>query len=113
GSFGVSEQTQVAPTARTAKRQRRGPRDRARPRPPHAPPPRSGGTPPRSIRRHAQSPRRLPAVTPYGTPRLHVKAAYVFDATNNRVLFQKNSEQVLPIASLTKLTSAIACVGTT
>jgi hypothetical protein len=32
----------------------------------------------------------LPAVTQYGIPRLHVTAAYVIDATNNRVLFQKN-----------------------
>ena len=93
GSFGVSEQTQVAPTAGTAKRKRRSTRYRSR-------------------RRHAQAPLRLPAVTPYGIPRLHVKAAYVFDATNNRVLFQKNSEQVLPIASLTKLTTAMVFLQT-
>ena len=50
---------------------------------------------------------RLPAVTPHGIPRLHVKAAYVVDATNNRVLFQKNPERSFPIASLTKLMTAL------
>jgi D-alanyl-D-alanine endopeptidase (penicillin-binding protein 7) len=54
---------------------------------------------------------RLPAVTPYGIPRLHVKAAYVVDA-NNRVLFQKNPERVLPIASLTKLMTAMVFLQT-
>ena len=91
-AFSVSEKTQVTPTA-TTKRKRRSTRYRSR-------------------RRHAQAPLRLPAVTPYGIPRLRVKAAYVFDATNNRVLFQKNSEQVLPIASLTKLTTAMVFLGT-
>ncbi|HLF06617.1 MAG TPA: serine hydrolase, partial [Thermoplasmata archaeon] len=45
----------------------------------------------------------LPKVTRFGIPRLHVKAAYVVDATNNRVLFQKNPERAFPIASLTKM----------
>jgi len=63
-------------------------------------------------RRHRQAPLRLPEVTPYGIPRLHVKAAYVVDATNNRVLFQKNPEQVLPIASLTKLMTAMVFLQT-
>lgn len=66
----------------------------------------------RSRRRHRQPPLRLPAVTPYGIPRLHVKAAYVVDATNNRVLFQKNHERVLPIASLTKLVTAMVFLET-
>lgn len=92
-AFTGPEKTQVTPTATTAKRKRRSTRYRSR-------------------RRHAQAPLRLPAVTPYGIPRLHVKAAYVFDATNNRVLFQKNSEQVLPIASLTKLTTAMVFLQT-
>jgi len=50
---------------------------------------------------------RLPAVTPYGIPGLHAKAAYVVDASSNRVLFQKNPEQLYPIASLTKLMTAL------
>ena len=66
----------------------------------------------RTRRRHRQAPLRLPEVTPYGIPRLHVKAAYVVDATNNRVLFQKNPEQVLPIASLTKLMTAMVFLQT-
>src|SRR6266849_4915085 len=55
----------------------------------------------RGRRRYRQA-LRLPAITQYGIPRLHVKAAYVVDA-NNRVLFEKNPERILPIASLTKL----------
>jgi D-alanyl-D-alanine endopeptidase (penicillin-binding protein 7) len=55
---------------------------------------------------------RLPAVTPHGIPRLHVKAAYVVDANTNRVLFQKNPERVLPIASLTKLVTAMVFLRT-
>ena len=66
----------------------------------------------RSRRRHRQPPLRLPAITPYGIPRLHVKAAYVVDATNNRVLFQKNPERILPIASLTKLMTAMVFLQT-
>ncbi len=58
-------------------------------------------------RRYRREALRLPAVTQYGIPRLHVKAAYVFDATNNRVLFQKNPERAFPIASLTKMMSAL------
>ncbi len=49
----------------------------------------------------------LPQVTPYGIPRLHAKAAYVVDATSNRVLFQKNPGNLYPIASLTKLMTAL------
>jgi len=55
---------------------------------------------------------RLPAITPYGIPRLHVKAAYVEDASG-QVLFQKNPERVYPIASLTKLVSALVLLDTT
>jgi len=49
----------------------------------------------------------LPQVTPYGIPRLHAKAALVVDATSNKILFQKNPEQLYPIASLTKLMTAL------
>ena len=49
----------------------------------------------------------LPQVTRYGIPRLHAKAAYVVDETSNRVLFQKNPAQLYPIASLTKLMTAL------
>jgi D-alanyl-D-alanine endopeptidase (penicillin-binding protein 7) len=63
-------------------------------------------------KRRKPAPLRLPAVTPYGIPRLNVKAAYVVDATNNRVLFTKNPERVLPIASLTKLVTAMVFLQT-
>jgi D-alanyl-D-alanine endopeptidase (penicillin-binding protein 7) len=66
----------------------------------------------RTRKRRKPAPLRLPAVTPYGIPRLHVKAAYVVDATNNRVLFTKNPERVLPIASLTKLVTAMVFLET-
>jgi len=59
----------------------------------------------RRIRRHAAF--SLPPVTPYGIPRLHAKAAYVVDATTNKVLFQKNPESLYPVASLTKLMTAL------
>jgi len=59
----------------------------------------------RRLRRHVTF--SLPQVTPYGIPRLHAKAAYVVDATTNRVLFQKNPENLYPVASLTKLMTAL------
>jgi len=62
--------------------------------------------------RRRAAPLRLPAVTPYGIPRLHVKAAYVVDEATGRVLFQKNPERVLPIASLTKLVTAMVLLET-
>jgi len=60
--------------------------------------------PRRRLRRRAFS---LPQVTRYGIPGLHAKAAYVVDATSNRVLFQKNPAELYPIASLTKLMTAL------
>ncbi len=68
--------------------------------------------PPKKRRRRRAAPLRLPAVTPHGIPRLHLKAAYVVDATNNRVLFQKNPERVMPVASLTKLMTAMVFLQT-
>jgi D-alanyl-D-alanine endopeptidase (penicillin-binding protein 7) len=62
-------------------------------------------------RRRRQATLRLPAITPYGIPRLHVKAAYVEDASG-QVLFQKNPERVYSIASLTKLISAMVLLDT-
>ena len=68
---------------------------------PHRPRRRRG----RRLRRQATF--SLPQVTPSGIPRLHAKAAYVVDATTNRVLFQRNPDSVYPIASLTKLMTAL------
>jgi serine-type D-Ala-D-Ala endopeptidase (penicillin-binding protein 7) len=66
---------------------------------------------PRVRRRRRAAVLRLPAITPYGIPRLHVKAAYVEDASG-QVLFQKNQERVYPIASLTKLITAMVLLDT-
>jgi D-alanyl-D-alanine endopeptidase (penicillin-binding protein 7) len=54
----------------------------------------------------------LPAVTAAGIPRLHVKAAYVYDATNGTVLFQRNPVNLYPVASLTKLMTALVLFET-
>jgi len=67
---------------------------------------------PRRARRRRAVALRLPAVTPYGIPRLHVQAAYVVDESTGRVLFQKNPEQIRPIASLTKLVTAMVLLDT-
>jgi D-alanyl-D-alanine endopeptidase (penicillin-binding protein 7) len=67
--------------------------------------------PRRRTRRRAPA-LRLPEVTQYGIPRLHVKAAYVVDEQSGRVLFQKNHERVMPIASLTKLVTAMVLLDT-
>jgi len=69
------------------------------------------GTRRRARKRRRAAPLRLPEVTASGIPRLHVKAAYVEDATG-RVLFQKNPERVYPIASLTKLMSVLVLFDT-
>lgn len=66
----------------------------------------------RRVRRSRPQALRLPAVTQYGIPRLHVKAAYVIDEGTGRVLFQKNQERILPIASLTKLVTAMVLLDT-
>jgi D-alanyl-D-alanine endopeptidase (penicillin-binding protein 7) len=80
-----------------------------------APSPAPGSKTPRRRRRARRRPAqalRLPAVTPYGIPRLHVKAAYVIDEATGKVLFQKNPDQILPIASLTKLVTAMVLLDT-
>ena len=61
----------------------------------------------RSRRLRRQATFSLPAVTRFGIPRLHAKAALVLDATSNTILFQKNPGQLYPIASLTKLMTAL------
>ncbi len=44
-------------------------------------------------------------------PNILAKAAYVFDATDSKVLFAKNENSALPLASLTKIMTAITAVG--
>lgn len=40
-------------------------------------------------------------------PKIEAKAALIFELNKNKILYQKNIEQVLPIASLTKLMTAL------
>lgn len=47
------------------------------------------------------------SVNSHGVPRLNSKAAIVVTADNNHIYVNKNSEQVLPIASITKLMTAM------
>jgi D-alanyl-D-alanine carboxypeptidase (penicillin-binding protein 5/6) len=43
--------------------------------------------------------------------KLSAKSAYVFDMANQKILFQKNSEAQLPLASLTKLMTALVAMN--
>lgn len=40
-------------------------------------------------------------------PKIEAEAALIFEPVKNKILYQKNIEQVLPIASLTKLTTGL------
>ncbi len=46
----------------------------------------------------------------FGTVVLEAKAAYVFDATQKKVLYEKNGDQPLPLASLAKIMTAITAL---
>ena len=48
-----------------------------------------------------------PKDTPFKTAALEARAAYVFDISAGRAIFQKNSSAQLPLASLTKIMTAI------
>ncbi len=47
---------------------------------------------------------------PYKTISLEARAAYVYDVANKKILFEKNADQVLPLASLTKIMTALVAV---
>ena len=47
------------------------------------------------------------AADPFASLNLEAKAAYALDLSNGKVLFDKNGSEVLPLASITKLISAI------
>lgn len=51
-------------------------------------------------------------INPFDTAHISAKAAYVFDAKTQAALFSKNEERQLPLASLTKLITALAAVET-
>ena len=44
---------------------------------------------------------------PFASISIEAKAAYVIDLSNGKILFSKNADEVLPLASLTKLVSVI------
>ena len=48
---------------------------------------------------------------PFASVSLQAKAAYVVDLKSGKVLFEKNSEAELPLASLTKLMTAITALS--
>lgn len=48
---------------------------------------------------------------PYENIKLEAKAAYVYDVQTRRPLFSKNARKALPIASVTKLMTAIAALS--
>ena len=53
-------------------------------------------------KRESQSPK----ISPFDNIKLEAKAAYVFDVSNNQIVFELNYEMQLPLASLTKIMTA-------
>ncbi|MES2436930.1 MAG: serine hydrolase [Patescibacteria group bacterium] len=49
-------------------------------------------------------------IDPFKDVQLEAKAAYVYDFTTGKALFQKNPDQVLPLASITKVMTAITAL---
>ncbi len=49
----------------------------------------------------------IPDVTPGGDPNLHSSSAFVLDQANGTAIFSKNLDSVRPIASITKLMTAM------
>lgn len=48
-----------------------------------------------------------PTIKPFEEVQVVAKAAYVFDVANQRALYKKNESEVLPLASVTKLMTAL------
>ncbi len=53
----------------------------------------------------------LPVSNPFSEVSLEAKAAYVFDAKTGKELYSLNSETLLPLASLTKIMTAITALS--
>lgn len=51
-------------------------------------------------------------LTPSASPKIRAKSAIVIDLTSGKVLMKKDESSVRPIASLTKLTTALVFLGT-
>src|SRR3989338_7103031 len=52
-----------------------------------------------------------PRVNPYEKVEVGARAAYVYDALTRQALFQKNAEEILPLASITKIMTAVAALS--
>jgi len=50
---------------------------------------------------------RAPLIDPFNGMQIEARAAYVWDPTTNTVLFQKNADESLPLASLTKIMTTL------
>lgn len=58
-----------------------------------------------------QSEQKFPSLKPFEDQRILAKAVYVYDVNAKKVIFEKNSEAQLPLASLTKLMTAVTAVS--
>jgi len=55
----------------------------------------------------------MDATGPRQGPRVRSRSAFVFDVDQGEVLYEKNADVIRPVASITKLVSALALVATT
>ena len=55
----------------------------------------------------AAVPETTPAIDPFETVSIQATAAFVWDAKTNRALYQKNPDEQLPLAAITKLMTAL------
>jgi D-alanyl-D-alanine carboxypeptidase (penicillin-binding protein 5/6) len=55
----------------------------------------------------AESTETVPYTNPFNDARVAARSAFVWDVKAQRVLFNKNADQVLPLASITKLMTAL------
>ncbi len=49
-------------------------------------------------------------INPFDSASIRAKSAIVFDILQDKVLFSKNSEEILPLASLTKILTAVTAI---
>jgi D-alanyl-D-alanine endopeptidase (penicillin-binding protein 7) len=64
----------------------------------------------KSSKKRRSSPPLGAATFPADGPRLHSRAAVVFDPASNQVIYDRRADAVLPIASITKLMTALVVV---
>jgi serine-type D-Ala-D-Ala carboxypeptidase (penicillin-binding protein 5/6) len=63
-------------------------------------------------RGNVSKPSQVVTATPFDNIRLSAKAAYVYDSRTGKVLFSKNPTKRLPLASLTKVMTALVALDT-